>query len=225
MQQIVENLYTFTGLGAGRVYCIVDNDGLTIIDASIASATPKILKQLEEKGHKPQDIKRILITHAHPDHVGALAKLKAATGAIVMTSALEKPVIQGEIPIPVRAKGFHPPKTILKDMSVDRELANEEVLPEVFGGLQAILTPGHAPGHLAFWQLEKRVLICGDVIFNIPRKMRLPLAMLTVDMEENRRSISKIAALEPKVLCFGHGKPITENTAEQLRAFAQKHGL
>lgn len=225
MQPIIENVYTFTGLPAGRVYCLVDSDGLTLIDASVAPAGKRILKQITAKGYQPKDVKRILITHAHPDHVGSLPYLKDVTGAAIWASALEKPVIQGEIPIPRAKTRIRPPNIKLKPVSVDRELTDGETLPEILGGLQAIGTPGHAPGHISFWHPEKRILFTGDVIFNIPRKMRLPFTFLTVDMNENRRSVTKIAALEPKISCFGHGKPITENATEQLRVFAQKYEL
>ena len=70
MIQVVDGVYTFTGLMAGRVYLLTEGDGLTLIDASIPSAGDKILAQLAKAGHKPTDVKRVLITHAHPDHVG-----------------------------------------------------------------------------------------------------------------------------------------------------------
>ncbi|MBZ0319874.1 MAG: MBL fold metallo-hydrolase [Anaerolineae bacterium] len=225
MQPISENVYTFTGLPAGRVYCLVDSDGLTLIDASVPPAGKRILKQIMAKGYQPKDVKRILITHAHPDHVGALSYLRDVTGAAIWASAAEKPVIQGEMPIPRRKAGIRPPNTTLKPVPVDRELSDGETLPEILGGLQVIATPGHAPGHISFRHPEKRILFTGDVIFNIPRRMRLPYAFLTVDMDENRRSVTKIAALEPKIMCFGHGRPITENATEQLRIFSQKYGL
>jgi len=51
-------------------------------------------------------------------------------------------------------------------------------------------------------------------------KMTLPWAMLTVDMEQNKESVKKLATLTPKILCFGHGEPIIENATQKLRDFA-----
>jgi glyoxylase-like metal-dependent hydrolase (beta-lactamase superfamily II) len=102
-------------------------------------------------------------------------------------------------------------------------VADQEMMPEVLGGLQVIMAPGHAPGHTAYWQPERRILFCGDAIFNAPN-LRLPFAMLTVDMAENIRSVGKLAGLEPEVVCFGHGQPMTNNTAVRIRGFAQKVG-
>jgi glyoxylase-like metal-dependent hydrolase (beta-lactamase superfamily II) len=96
MKEIVPGVYTFEGLMAGRVYLLEGDEGLTLIDTSIGNAGSKILGQLEKAGHKAGDVKQILITHAHPDHVGSLKQLKAAMGAVVVASELEKPVIEGE---------------------------------------------------------------------------------------------------------------------------------
>ena len=74
---------------------IEDADGLTIIDTSLAFAPKRILKQLAGLGYAPVDVKRILITHAHPDHVGGLNELQKATGAEVYASSLERGVISG----------------------------------------------------------------------------------------------------------------------------------
>jgi glyoxylase-like metal-dependent hydrolase (beta-lactamase superfamily II) len=109
---------------------------------------------------------------------------------------------------------------VFKPTPVDRALSGGETL-EIMGGLQAVFTPGHAPGHLAFWQPQQRLLFCGDVMFNLT-KMGLPFRLVTVDMAEDKRSIQKLAKLDPAIICFGHGNPVTENAAERLRALAQQ---
>ena len=222
MQQIVPDVYTFSGLKVGRVYLLTAGDGLTLIDASIPPAGKWILDQMEAGGFSAENLKRILITHAHPDHVGGIPEIMQATNAKLIVPEGERAVVDGEIPIPRATGWLKPPVTILENMKADATLTDSDTLP-VLGGLQAIHTPGHAPGHMAYWQPERRILFCGDVIFNAPRT-RLPLQMLTVDMAENLRSVARLEALQPNVICFGHGKPIVKNAAQRLTAFAKKVG-
>ncbi|MDH3292334.1 MAG: MBL fold metallo-hydrolase [Gemmatimonadota bacterium] len=89
------------------------------------------------------------------------------------------------------------------------------------GGFVVIETPGHTPGHLAFWRESDGVLVVGDVLFHrnpmtMRSGLREPFAFATFDPGMNRRSARKLAALEPAVVCFGHGEPLraTQRFAE-----------
>jgi len=234
MLKLSDNLYTLDGMIVGRVYLIQDPDGLTLIDTSIAPRANAILKQIEAAGFKQTDVKRILITHAHPDHIGALHKVQEATGAAVWAGQLEADVIESKSPIvtPPREKVgglwkfFIPPATYSKPPTpVSRIFKDNEVLSEVFGGMVALHTPGHAVDHFSFWQPERRILITGDVIFNMFR-LTLPLPFVTVDMEQDKRSAGRLIALNPDLICFGHGKPLRGADATQkLAAFAQRNQI
>lgn len=230
MKQVTDGVYCLGGMLAGRVYLIEDRDGLTLIDTAITRAGKQILREIEALEKKPTDVKRILITHAHPDHVGALPEIKRATRARVIASCVERPVIEGKIPIPrippEKLKGLIKiklPSNKLPPTRVDMELNGGEVLP-ILGGLQAVATPGHAPGHLAFWQPERRLLFCGDVLFHL-RDLSLPWTFITVDPELNKRSVKRIAELDSSIVCFGHGEPLMDNAAARVRSFAQRIGV
>jgi glyoxylase-like metal-dependent hydrolase (beta-lactamase superfamily II) len=223
MKQIIPNVHYITGLLAGRVYVLQDPDGVTLIDASISGTANKILGQLEVAGHKPSDVKRILITHAHPDHVGSLPELKQRTGAQVIVSALDTPVAEGKQSIARRPSGLRPPNTFVKGTPVDRQVSDGDTI-DALGGLQVLLTPGHSPGHVTFWQPQKKIAFIGDVLFHV-FGVRLPPGFLTTDMDEDKRSIRKVANLNPDIVCFGHGDPVTQNTAQILNDFARKIGM
>jgi glyoxylase-like metal-dependent hydrolase (beta-lactamase superfamily II) len=222
--QIAPGLHGFTGLGGGRVYLIVEADGLTVVDAGTTIAVAPIVRQLGRLGRSPREVRRILVTHAHPDHVGGLPRLKELTGAAVSCSALERPVVEGEVPIPRApaesltglARLFRPPDTTLPGTAVDRVIDDGEALA---GGLVAIASPGHAPGHLAYWRPRDRVLFCGDAMMHL-LGLRAPFGPFTVDAAEARRSIRRLVALEPDTLLFGHGAPLV-GAGGRLRRFAE----
>jgi glyoxylase-like metal-dependent hydrolase (beta-lactamase superfamily II) len=232
MRRIVPGLYTFSGLPVGRVYLITEGDGLTLVDTSIAVVAGSILGQIRKLGYAPQDVRRILITHAHFDHIGGLPALVQATGAEVWAARLERPVIEGAIPTPLPPAGsVHGLGGLMRlkpnwfpKVPVARELRAGEMLDEVFGGLWVVPTPGHTMGHLSFWHAERQVLITGDVMMNFPFGLSLPFAAATYDMAENIRSIGLVANLEPQIACFGHGPPMLVATAQRIAAFAQKVG-
>jgi glyoxylase-like metal-dependent hydrolase (beta-lactamase superfamily II) len=221
VKQIIPGVSTFTGLIVGRVYVIEDVDGLTVIDAGLDLAANTIVRQLQAIGRTATDVKRIVITHAHPDHIGGLPKLKALTGAQVIASSIERPVIEGKVSIPGRAGRPRSTQPIARPTPVDREVQGGETLKDVMGGLQVIFTPGHAPGHMSFWQPERRVLFCGDVLMNT-LGLRLPIAAFTVDMDENKRSIRCLAELNAAIVCFGHGAPLTHHAAQRMSEFARR---
>ena len=74
-------------------------------------------------------------------------------------------------------------------------------------------TPGHSPGLISLWREFDRVLLCSDVLFNRDLKTQLnrlrePPKVFTLDPARARESAHKVAALEPAVVCFGHGPPL-----------------
>ena len=82
-------------------------------------------------------------------------------------------------------------------------------------GFTVLEVPGHSPGHIAFWRERDGVLIVGDVINNMNILTGLPglhepPRFVAADDVENRRSARRLAALEPRVMLFGHGSPLRD---------------
>lgn len=232
MQRIIDNVYTIEGLRVGRVYVIVGDDGLTLIDTSLPGSLPRIKVELKVIGKSLSDIKRILITHAHYDHIGSLAALQEVSGAKVYAHhRYESAVIRGEKPV------IRPPREQLNlvgklmvsgkqpdvvPVQVDYELKEGDLIDEVLSGLRVIDEPGHSPGQCGFWQSEQRLLFGGDVMARIPFNLNKPPAAFTPDMDEAKRSIRKVAELGIATLCLGHGNPYVGNADVAVRAFAAK---
>lgn len=236
MQHLTNGIYLVEGLRLGNVYVIEGVDGLTLVDTSVPGSLSRIEKDLQSIGRKLSDIKRILITHAHWDHIGSLAELKEATGARVYAHhRYESAVLRGE------QKPIYPPYSQLSaldrvvaavwvrplkfnlSVQVDRELKEGDRLDDVLPGLMVVDIPGHSPGQCGFWQPQLRLFFGGDLLMRTPSgRFILPMAAATPDMEEAKRSILKVAQMNVATLCQGHGKPCIGNADSFLRAFADK---
>jgi glyoxylase-like metal-dependent hydrolase (beta-lactamase superfamily II) len=82
-------------------------------------------------------------------------------------------------------------------------------------GFTVLETPGDAAGHVAYWRESDRVLILGDVLNNVNVRtgvpgLREPPAVFTLDPPRNRESARRLAALRPRLTCFGHGAPLRD---------------
>ncbi len=233
MERILEDIYCIEGLRVSKVYVIVGNDGLTLIDSGMPNSLPHIAKELQSIGHQIGEIKRILITHAHYDHIGSVSALVAASGAEVYAHhRYESEVIRGE------KKPLRPPVSELyginkfigsrfKDQPneptrVDHEFKGGDHLDVVLPGLEVFDTPGHSPGHSCFWQPQQRLLFAGDAIVRLFLKLQPPMPVFCSDIEEARRSVHRIAELDVETLCMGHGKPIRHHAAPLIRKLASK---
>jgi hydroxyacylglutathione hydrolase len=155
-----------------------------------------------------------LLTHAHFDHAGCSAWLCHTFGL---------PLWCGEGDAAAIASGrvdSHGSRWVNR---LQRTLAPVAAHPvsrtlregDLVGGFAVLEVPGHSPGALAFWRARDRVLVGGDVVANFglhPERPRLVLApaALSSDDEQNRRSAARLAALRPRLACFGHGFAVTD---------------
>ncbi|HEX2183300.1 MAG TPA: MBL fold metallo-hydrolase [Rubrobacteraceae bacterium] len=106
------------------------------------------------------DIGQIIITHAHIDHVGAVAALVDEYACPVLMHAEAEPML-GQLPTQAMMMGLR----FGKVPAVDRHIDDQELL-EVGGlGLRSLYTPGHAPGHLAFYLGSEGLVFAGDALF------------------------------------------------------------
>jgi glyoxylase-like metal-dependent hydrolase (beta-lactamase superfamily II) len=92
-------------------------------------------------------------------------------------------------------------------------------------GFTVLEVPGHSRGHVAYWRASDRVLILGDVLngMNVRtgrRGLHEPPEIFTPDPRRNRQSARRLAALEPALVCFGHGPPLRDSRA--LREFVDR---
>ncbi|AYV26324.1 putative metallo-hydrolase YflN [Streptomyces sp. ADI95-16] len=208
----------------GQAYLWCDGDALTLIDAGHAGAADAIEGAIRSLGLRPERLERIVLTHCHRDHIGAAGELADRWGAQVLAHALDAPVIRGERPVPepvlldwevpLYARGLTVPEA--PPVRVDLEPADGESLP--FGdGAVVVHAPGHTPGSIGVHLPRHGVLFTGDCVAGVGQVM---LGVFNVDRAQAEASFRRLAALAPSVACFGHGDPLTTDTAAALRAAA-----
>jgi glyoxylase-like metal-dependent hydrolase (beta-lactamase superfamily II) len=188
-----------------------------------------LVASLVALGCQPTEVRTIAITHDDVDHAGRLASLRAVSGAEVIAHALEAPrfgrAAWRDLP-GLRAWGsvgqaigrLMSRAMPQRPVAVTRPVQDGDALP---GGWIVVHTPGHTPGHAAYFHPERRILIAGDALGSVrDGRLRPPEAFVTEDPVTAAASVRKLAALEPDVLCCGHGLE-THDAAEALKRLAE----
>jgi glyoxylase-like metal-dependent hydrolase (beta-lactamase superfamily II) len=226
-QQVLSGLYRI-GFGGINGFLIVDGE-LVLVDAGLPKRAEKILDAVRASGRKPSDVRHILITHYHVDHIGSLAAVRQqATEATTYAHPGDAPVIREgrETPrsqplgfmkflAPIYGR-FAPDKA--DPAPVDHEVKDGEELAAA--GIRAIHTPGHTPGHTSYlWPAHGGVLFVGDAAGNWTRLGFPPSAE---NVEGVKESLRKIAALDFHHAVFGHGRAIKGKATAQFRQLVDR---
>jgi glyoxylase-like metal-dependent hydrolase (beta-lactamase superfamily II) len=223
MKRIVDGVYEIR-LGMVNAYLLETPQALVLVDTGFPKSTDAILASMQQRGHAPNALAHIVLTHAHPDHIGSLAALVRATGAQTWMHRIDAPVAEQA------ADGIRPvhpmpgllPKLLFAAMGlmprnvesarIDHLVEDGDTLP--FGGLRAIHAPGHCAGQVVLLWPDRNVLFAADSCMNLFR-LRQPL--VNEDEALGRRSLQRIAKLDFGIACFGHGGPIMGDADQRFR--------
>lgn len=205
-----------------NVFMVREEDGITLVDAALPGSGKDILAAAKAIG---APIRRIVLTHADSDHIGALDELREALPhAEVLMTARSAQLVSGDF-------AQTPEEAELGGLGRFRKTAKTQPTRVISGGdrvgsLQVVDSPGHAPDHIALFDTRDNTLIAGDafqtrggmaVSGTIRPTFPFP-GIFTWNKPAALESAIELRALSPSRMVVGHGKPLENPLAEMDRA-------
>ncbi len=241
-------------VGPVNVY-LLEGEPLTLVDAGPLTdeALEALNKGVRELGYSLADIEQLLITHAHHDHFGLAREVVERSGATVLSFRENKPPLEDfdtwweqrvayVAEFIVRAGA---PEEALREMEVMRGFRKyAKSVPEVtplddndevqMAGTswRALHTPGHAVGHLCFYQPDCELLLSGDHLLRditsnpVLEAPRLGMTQRPRSLVDYKRSLLGIRELEARKVFPGHGEPVYDHRAlvDEILAHHEERG-
>ena len=215
---ITDDLVQLTRFGLVNAYLVREEDGFTLVDTMISGSADGIVDAASGAGG---GIVRIVVTHAHSDHVGALAALAdRLPDAELIASQREARLMAGDrSPEPGEAEARLKGGIKKLDLSFDRTVGDGGQI----GSLRVVAAPGHTPGQIALLDSRDQSLLAADaystlggVATSAGPYIRFPLpGLATWHRPTALETARKLRALEPSLLAAGHG-PVRRDPVQAM---------
>lgn len=175
--------------GSCNVFIIEGAKGPTMIDVGCGGEqVDKLFEKMEAKGFSPKNVGRVIVTHAHPDHMGGISAINETANPEVITHELEKEsaeepdslikrynigliskhLFEGEIGLEegkyIMYERWRTSGCPMTHTGVDRTVGDGDVIETGGLNLRVLHTPGHSPGHISLYCEETRSLVSGDIL-------------------------------------------------------------
>jgi len=222
--EITENLFIIEDeVLKANVFVLLAKNGYYLIDTGIFMKTKYLIQILDKNKFPLSNLKMIILTHCHCDHIGGAAELVRCSGAKLAAHINDIPFIlqQGLIDGAYHNMMIEEQKYMRQFncvvQHVDIALEDDETI-DIIGGLQVINVPGHTPGSIALYQADEKIMFFSDVIRNkqdkglvigIPENFNINTNQVHVDAK-------KLLSYPIEYALFSHGSPITKNANQIL---------
>ncbi len=204
--RVADGIYKVDGVRIANIYLVLSEDGLMLVDSGMPGNGKRVLALIEQLGHQPADLRFVVLTHWHIDHMGSAAALRNLTGAQIAIHELDAPALSGR---------KRPEKGRLVMAALDRLFRSRPVTPDILlrdgdaiGGLQVVHVPGHTAGSIALCR-DDGVVLCGDTLLSDRHgRVMPPNTSLSLDPAQVLASAERVKALPATLLLPGHGPPV-----------------
>ena len=215
--QETENLFRLTRFGMINCFLVREADGFTLVDAGLLGSAGAILLAAARMG---APIRRIVLTHAHIDHIGSLDSLMTGLSSVELAAGQrEARLLAKDLSLDAGENG----KALLGFTGAKSRPSRLLVEGERVGSLRAVASPGHTPGHLAFLDVRDNALIAGDafttqtgvVVAGVFKALFPFPALFSWNAVLSAKSAAKLRGINPSILSVGHG-PSIPSPARQM---------
>ncbi|AQQ63052.1 MULTISPECIES: MBL fold metallo-hydrolase [Bacillus] len=190
-----------------------DDEMAVLIDTGFPGQIEDIQVEMEKVGVSFDKLKVVILTHQDIDHIGSLPELlqRCRSNIKVYAHELDKPYIEGDLPLLKEGNVENRPKGKVSDTMIDGQ-----ELPYC-GGILILHTPGHTPGHISLYLKQSKILVAGDSMYSVNGMLGGIHAPTTINIKEAQQSLKKYLNLDiESVVCY-HGGLSKGNIKIQLQ--------
>jgi len=238
--QIAPSIHRVGSNSMVNAYIVEEGGEVTIIDAGLPGAYADLPGELERMGRSVADVRALVLTHGHSDHIGFAERLRRDKAVPVWVHEADAALARGEVPNPAKGFGHIRLAPLLGFLwySLSHGAARTPRLAvvgtfgdgatlDVPGSPRVILMPGHTPGSAALHMPALDVVFVGDALatYAVTTGKRGPqIPPFTADPAQALRSLARLDGIGARLMLPGHGDPWSGGVGEAISLVREAEG-
>jgi glyoxylase-like metal-dependent hydrolase (beta-lactamase superfamily II) len=230
--QIAPSIHRIGTNSMVNAYLVEEAGEVTIIDAGVPGYYADLSRELALMGRSVTDVRALVLTHGHSDHIGFAERLRRERGIPVSVHEIDAALARGEVPNPAKGTGpirIAPLLGFLWFSALHGALRTPRLTVvatygdgatlDVPGAPRVILVPGHTPGSAALYVPSRDAIFIGDALatYAVTTGRRGPqVAPFTADPVQAVASLARLESISARSVLPGHGEPWTGGMEEAI---------